>query len=130
MVQMFAYSYTPYAVVRMTELRKRMYADTRVMAFILLRRSRRVYADIRNSGLRTIPRRWIYLNVALKPAYTQRSRIITQWQFSIHVSRSAELQKAEKGQRKSRRGRSLRCRWALVAEKTRPTCAKWSAYMA
>ena len=46
-----------------TELHKRIYADTCVMAFILLRRSRRVcrpYADIRNSGLRTIPRRWIY----------------------------------------------------------------------
>ena len=50
-----------------TELRKRIYADTHVMALILLRRSRRVYADIiRNSGLRTISVRWIYLICRVK----------------------------------------------------------------
>ena len=48
-----------------TQLRKRVYPDTRVMWFILLRRSPRVFkAELRGSGLRTISERRIYVILA------------------------------------------------------------------
>ena len=46
-----------------TELRKRIYADTRIMAFIL---HAQISARIRNSSLRTISGRWIYFIFRVK----------------------------------------------------------------
>ena len=52
-----------------TELRKRIYADTRVMSFILhayISASARIRRHSRNSSLRTISGRWIYLICRVK----------------------------------------------------------------